>query len=70
MIVDGVFLIASEPIWVPVTMQNEEGGDTDTTLFVGTGEFTDTPNMGRMGPANAFEVTLDSVENIEDVTDG
>ena len=67
--IDGEAYLVSKPIWVPVTMQNEDGGDTDTTLFVGTGEFINTPDMGRMGPANAFEVTLDTVENFEDVVD-
>ena len=59
---------ATGPIWVPVTMQNEEGYDTDTTLFVGTGEIANLPTI-KTGPENIFEVTLDSVENLEDVVD-
>ena len=57
---------ATGPIWVPVTMQDEEGNDTDTTLFIGTGEITNFPTI-RTTPEGIFEATLDSVENIEDI---
>lgn len=61
--IDGETYIGTTPIWVPVTMQDDEGKDTDTTLFVGTGTLADIP-ITKTEPDDIFEVTLESIEDI------